>query len=105
MKYAVIAIQGKQYRVEEGQELIVDRLEGKKGDAVKISDVLLFSDGKKILVGSPLVKDITIKATLSDHQSGDKIRVATFKAKSRERKTHGHRQAESVIKIESIAAA
>lgn len=105
MKYAVISLQGKQYRVEEGQELTVDRLEDKKGDSLKIADVLLFSDGKKVLVGTPTVQDVVVKASVADHVLGEKLRVSKFKAKSRYRKTHGHRQSESVIKIESISVA
>ena len=104
MKYAVIALQGKQYRVEEGQELTVDRMENEKG-TLKISDVLFYSDGKQLLVGTPLIKNVTVKASVADHTKGIKIRVSTFKAKSRYRKTKGHRQAETLIKIESISAA
>lgn len=105
MTYAVVSLMGKQYKVVEGQELTVDRMDDLKDAKLTLSEVLLFSDGKKVLVGSPVVKGVTVKATVTDLVKGDKIRVSTFKAKSRYRKTHGHRQAETVLKIESIVAA
>ena len=104
MKYAVIQFQGKQYRVEEGMELTLDRVAEDEKKSLTLKDVLLFVDGDVVKIGAPYVDGATVKATVLSHGRGVKIRVATFKAKSKERKTIGHRQAETVLKIDTISA-
>ena len=102
MKYAVIQLQGKQYRVSEGDEFVVDRLTQAEGDKFTITDVLLLVDGDKKEIGQPTVKDAKVKCEVLANNKGEKIRVAKFKAKSRYRKVQGHRQLQSVIKVVSI---
>ena len=102
MKYAVIQLQGKQYRVSAGDEFIVDRLDKEEGDKFTVSDVLLVVNGDKKEIGQPIVKDAKVKCEVLVNNKGVKIRVAKFKAKSRYRKVQGHRQLQSVIKIVSI---
>lgn len=101
MKYAVISISGKQQVVSEGEKLQVDRLEVKEGDTLNIKDVLLVVDGGA-KIGTPLVEGATVKAKVVSHERGEKIRVATFKAKSRQRKVRGHRQSLTTLEIVSI---
>lgn len=95
MKYAVVRIGSRQFKVKEGQNLTVDRFDG------KISDVLLCVDGDKVSVGEPLVKAAKIKArVLGEGQKKTEIR--RFKAKSRYRKKTGHKQPVTKLLIERI---
>lgn len=103
MKYAVISISGKQQVVTEGEKLQVDRLEAKDGDTLEIKDVLLNVDGDKVQIGTPLVEGSKVSAKVVSHERGIKIRVATFKAKSRQRRVKGHRQELTTLEILSIS--
>ena len=99
MKYAVIAISGTQYKVEENQVITVDKFD----PTIKSTDqVLLTVNDDKVTVGTPTVKGATVEfESVRDYQ-GEKLRVSTFKAKSRYRKTHGFRAQLSDIKITKI---
>lgn len=99
MKYAVIAISGTQYKVEENQVITVDKLD----PLIKsTSEVLLIVDEDKVKIGNPTVKGASIEfENVRDYQ-GEKLRVSTFKAKSRYRKTHGFRAQLTDIKITKI---
>ena len=103
MKYAVIQLQGKQYRVEAGEELVVDRLTLDEGKTFEVEEVLLVVDGDKRQIGQPLVKEVKVKCKVLGNGKGPKIRVAKYKAKSRYRKVLGHRQLQSTIKVVSIS--
>ena len=102
MKKAVIATGGKQYVVAEGQTLSIERL---TGDDTKLSfDALLVVDGEKTTVGAPLVKGVTVKATVVDAEAkAEKVTAIRYKAKKRVHKTRGHRQAQTTVVIDSIA--
>lgn len=102
MKYAVIQLAGKQYKVTEGDELEINSLEEKEDAEIKISDVLLVADGSALTVGSPLIKDAVVTVKVLSHHKGEKIRVAKYKAKSRYRKVHGHKQHLTTVKVLSI---
>jgi len=99
MKYAIIATSGTQYKVEEGQIITVDKLEGEKDTKGKIESVLLVVDEDKIKIGTPVVKDATVEYQIVNQYQGDKVRVSKFKAKSRYRKTMGFRSQLTDIKI------
>ena len=103
-KYAIVKIGGSQYKVTEGDELEVDKIEGEKGKAVNLDEVLLLVD-EEIKIGEPLVKGTQIKAKIIEQFKGDKIRVATYKAKSRYRRVKGFRPLLTKIKIEKITVA
>ena len=103
LKYAVVKLQGKQYRVEEGMELTVDRMSQDEKASVLISDVLMVVHSDNVQIGTPMVTGAKVKMTVLKHEKGDKIRVATYKAKSRQRKVHGHRQSETVLHIDAIS--
>lgn len=103
-KYAVIQLQGKQYQVSEQDELIVDRLPQAEGESFQVEEVLLVVDGEKRQIGAPTVKGAKVTISVTSHAQGDKLRVFKYKAKSKYRKTQGHRQQQSVIKVDKIAA-
>ena len=101
-KYAVVKIGGSQYKVAEGDEIAVDKIDGEKGKSLTLEEVLLFVDEKKVAIGQPLVKNAKIKAEIVDQLKGKKIRVATYKAKSRYRRVKGFRSLLTRVKILSI---
>lgn len=102
MKYAIIATSGTQYKVEENQIITVDKLEGQVDSIGKIESVLLVVNDDKIEIGTPTVKNSTVKYQIVNQYQGDKIRVSKFKAKSRYRKTMGFRAQLTDIKITKI---
>lgn len=103
MKYAVIQIQGKQYRVREGELLTLDRLEGEVGDKLTISDVLLTGGEGETKVGTPTVAGASVQLTIKEHGLDEKLRVFKYKSKSKYRKTHGHRQRVTNVEVGAIA--
>ena len=102
MKYAVIQLAGKQYKVSPGDQLVVNRLDEKEGVEIKTSDVLLVATDGKVVVGTPLVKDALVTLKVLAHTRGDKIRVSTYKAKSRYHRTLGHKQLETKLEVVSL---
>ncbi len=98
--YAVIATGGKQYRVEPGQQLTVEKLAGEVGDTLQLPAVMVV-DGDDVTAGKD-VTDRTVKATIVEHDRGPKIRVFTYKNKSRQHKRRGHRQHRTSIRIDEI---
>ncbi|PIR61963.1 MAG: 50S ribosomal protein L21 [Candidatus Pacebacteria bacterium CG_4_10_14_0_8_um_filter_43_12] len=102
MAYAIIQLNGKQYKVSPKDEIIVDRVPQAAGEKVTSGDVLLVCDGDKVNVGTPLVSGASVSYTIKDHQRGKKIRVSKYKSKSRYRRVQGHRQEQSVLVIEAI---
>lgn len=101
MKYAIVRIGGKQYKAEEGQELLVDKLANpKKVEA----DILLYADGDKVKVGKPFVKEAKVSfKILADAEKGEKIDIYKFKAKSRYRRHTGFRPQYTRLQITKIA--
>ncbi len=95
MKYAVIRLGNRQFKVEEGQNLTVDRFDG------KISEVLLLVDGETVKIGKPLVEGVKIRTKIID-EGFEKTEIRRFKAKSRYRKTKGHKQPKTTIRIETM---
>ena len=102
MKFAVILTQGKQYRVEEGQELVLDRMTVQPEEKVTFDQILMVKDGEKVEIGQPTVSGASVVGSVLQHELGDKVRVSTFKAKARVRKTIGFRHSHTVIKIDQI---
>ena len=99
MKYAVIAISGTQYKVEENQVITVDKFD----PTIKSTDqVLLTVNDEKVTVGNPTVKGASVEFELVRDYQGEKLRVSIFKAKSRYRKTRGFRAQLADIKITKI---
>ncbi len=102
--YAVIKTGGKQYRVVPGERLKVEKLETEVGGTVTLNQVLMVSDGDKTTSGSPIVKGASVKATVVSHGRGDKVMIFKMRRRKHYRKTQGHRQSYTEIKIEAIAA-
>jgi large subunit ribosomal protein L21 len=99
MNYAIIEISGKQFKVTPGQHIVVDRLEAKEGDTINLDKVLLTVDGTDIKIGTPTVSEAKLSAKVLKHSKGEKIRVATYKSKSRYRRVKGHRQHQTELEI------
>lgn len=104
MTYAVIATGGKQYKVELGKTVEVEKLDA-EGKEIIFNQVLLLVDGNKVEVGTPSLKDVTVKGEVIElERKDDKIRVFKFKSKSRYRKLRGHRQTHTVVKVTAIGS-
>jgi large subunit ribosomal protein L21 len=98
-KYAVIKVSGKQYKVSEGEEILVDKITSSKPEIV----VLLVSDGEKVNVGKPTVAKAEVKVkVLKDLEKGKKLDVYKYKSKSRYRKHIGFRPLYTRLLIEKI---
>ena len=99
--YAIAQISGKQYKVEAGATIVVDRLNAEVGENVSFP-VMLTVDGSKVKAGNPVIKDVVVMAKVVAHVQDKKITVFKYKAKKNERKKQGHRQPYTKITIESI---
>jgi len=100
--YAIVEAKGKQYRVEEGMVLRVDRLPDEPGEEVLLDQVLLVADGERVTVGDPLVRGARVVARVLAHGRHKKIRGLKYKPKVRYRRRFGHRQPYTEIRIERI---
>jgi large subunit ribosomal protein L21 len=102
--YAVIEIQGSQYKAEKGAVLTVDRMSESEGDKVVFDKVLMLRDDKKVKIGEPFVKGATVKGVVEEHTRGPKVIVRKYKRRKRYKRTRGHRQQYSQVRIEEISA-
>jgi len=102
--YAVVRSGARSYRVEEGGTITVDRRAGDAGETVILDQVLVFADGVRVRAGTPFVTDAIVTAQIVGHGRGPKIRVFKYKNKTRSRKTRGHRQEETTLRIMKIEA-
>ena len=103
MKYAIIKTGGKQYKVEEKAEILVDKLEQEKGKEFEFKEVLLYRTDDEIIIGQPFIDKVKVKAVLIEHLKGKKITVSKFKAKVRYRRKIGFRPLLSRVKIKEIS--
>ena len=102
MNFAVVDISGKQFQVQELDELEVPKLQQKVGDSVVFDNVLLLNDNGKIKVGTPTVIKARVKATIMHHGRSKKVIVFKKKRRKDYKRTKGHRQDFTVVKIDSI---
>jgi large subunit ribosomal protein L21 len=102
--YAVVKSGGKQYKVQEGEVLRVEKLPGDVGAEITFDDVLLFSDGEKVQVGTPRLENVTVKGTVVEQGQARKILVFKYKRRKRYRRKQGHRQQYTAVKVDSIAS-
>ncbi len=102
--YAVIETGGKQYRVEEGELLAVERVMGEPGATVDLERVLLIGGGEAVVVGSPVVTGARVVGQVVRQTRGRKIRIFTYKRRKKYARRIGHRQAQTVIRIQKIEA-
>lgn len=102
--YAVVRSGGKQYRVQEGGTLTVDRLPGEPGERIELRDILVMGDGDDITVGAPVIDGARIIGTIAEQGRAPKVVVFRYKAKTRSRKKTGHRRAFTRVLVEDILA-
>ena len=102
--YAIVEIAGQQFKVEKDQQIFVHQLEGKEGDKVEFSNVLLVDDGGKIAVGAPAVEGAKVTAKIVEHAKGDKVIVFKKKRRKGYAVKNGHRQRFTKIAIDGITA-
>ncbi|WP_048307087.1 MULTISPECIES: 50S ribosomal protein L21 [unclassified Halomonas] len=102
--YAVIKSGGKQYRVQEGQTLKLEKLEVATGESLDFDQVLLVADGDDIKVGAPLVSGAKVSAEIVSHGRGKKVRIIKFRRRKHSMRRQGHRQWFTEVKITGISA-
>ncbi len=100
--YAVVATGGKQYKVKEGDNLQIEKINGEVGSKVTFDNVLLFSDGDNLSVGQPMLENVSVNGEIIDQSKAKKIIIFKTKRRKRYRKTQGHRQNYTTVKIEGI---
>ena len=102
--YAVVRTGGKQYRLGVGDSVKVEKLSDEVGNTVELSQILMVSDGGEVKVGTPLVTGASVKAEIVGHGRNKKIRVFKMKRRKKYRRTQGHRQAFTQLKVTEINA-
>jgi large subunit ribosomal protein L21 len=103
--YALVEIKGKQYKAEAGSLLKVDLCDKQPGEAMEFDSVLLVSGEKKTQIGQPYVKGVTVKAVVEEHGRDKKILVYKYKKRKNYRRTRGHRQHFTLLRVQEIAGA
>ena len=103
--YAVIKTGGKQYRVQPGDVIVVEKLDGDAGSDVKFGEVMMLGGDKGVTLGEPVIKGASVAATLVETRKGEKIKVFKKIRRQGYRRTAGHRQLESVLRITGIEGA
>ena len=101
--FAIINIAGKQFRVQEGDQIKVPQLSTEAGKSLVFDKVLLTNEGGKVELGSPLVSNASVSATVVDHGRDRKIRIFKKKRRKGYKRKNGHRQGFSIVKIDSIS--
>ena len=101
--YAVIKTGGKQYRVQAGDLLVVEKLDGEPGATLAFDQVLMIGEGEAVTVGAPVIEGASVSATLVETRKGEKIKVFKKIRRQGYRRTRGHRQFQSVLRVTGIA--
>ena len=102
--FAIVATSGKQFKVSEGDRILVDRVPANVGQTVRLDSVLMLGGDNKPVIGTPFVAGAAVEATVVAHRAGDKIIVFKFEARKRHRRKTGHRQQLSELRIGAIQA-
>jgi len=102
--YAVVNSGGKQYKVQQGEVLRVEKLSGDVGSSVTFDRVLMFSDGENVSIGQPLLDGVSVEGHIVEQGKAKKIIVFKYKRRKRFRRKKGHRQEFTAIQIDSIKA-
>ena len=103
--YAVIKTGGKQYRVQPGDLLVVEKVAGEPGANVTFGEVLAVGEGAAVTLGAPLVKGASVTGALIETRKGEKVKIFKKIRRQGYRRTRGHRQFESVVRVTAIAGA
>ena len=102
--FAVVKTGGKQYRVEEGRTLTIDRIAGEPGDSVELGEILMIGEGSDVTVGVPTVAGARVIGRISEQGRAPKVVVFRYKNKTRSRKKTGHRQPFTRLVISDVLA-
>ncbi len=102
--YAVIQTGGKQYRVQPGETIAVEKLAGNPGDPIAFDQVLLLSDDDMVAVGRPLVEGATVNGEIVEQGRGEKLIVYKFRRRKNYRRKTGHRQSLTAVKINEVVS-
>ena len=100
--YAVIKTGGKQYRVQPGDVLVVEKLAGDVGAAVKFDQVLAHGEGADVTLGAPVIDGAVVHATLIETRKGEKVKIFKKIRRQGYRRTRGHRQTETVLRVTGL---
>ena len=103
--YAVIKTGGKQYRVSPGDLMVVEKLAGEPGANVSFGDVLMVGEGEAVTIGSPTVAGASVSATLVETRKGEKVKIFKKIRRQGYRRTRGHRQHETALRVVGITGA
>ncbi|MCR9080674.1 MAG: 50S ribosomal protein L21 [Hyphomonadaceae bacterium] len=102
--FAVIKTGGKQYKVAEGDEIVIEKLAADAGESVTFDSVLMLGDGKKVTIGEPVVSGASVVGTVAEQRKGAKVLIMKKRQRNTYRRKKGHRQLETVVTIDSILA-
>jgi large subunit ribosomal protein L21 len=102
MMFAVIRTGGKQYKVAKDDVIAVEKLAGELGATIELGEVLMVGDGATVSTGTPLLPGASVSATLVEQRRADKIIVFKKKRRHNYRRKNGHRQHQSVLRIDEI---
>jgi large subunit ribosomal protein L21 len=102
--YAVIKTGGKKYKEAPGDMVKVEKLDAKKGDTIEIKDVFMVADGDKVTVGKPMVANAMVTAEVLGDGRGEKLLIFKHRRRKGFRKTNGHRQDFTTLKVKEIKA-
>ncbi len=102
--YAVIKTGGKQYRVNQGDKLKIEKIVGDVGANVVLDKILTVVDGDNVTIGSPIVRGASVSAIILSHGRHDKVRIFKMRRRKHYRKSQGHRQSFTEIQIDKISA-
>ena len=101
--YALVKTGGKQYRVSKDDTILVERLSAQEGEQIILNDVVMLGDGDKVTIGAPRVDGAGVRATVMRQTRGPKIIIFRRKRRKNHRRTQGHRQDLTLLKITEIA--
>tara|TARA_Y100000748_G_scaffold271423_1_gene244676 strand:- start:24 stop:365 length:342 start_codon:yes stop_codon:yes gene_type:complete len=101
--YAVIKTGGKQFKVSEGETLKIEKLTTEVGKKISISNVLTLVDGEKVTIGAPIIKGASVNVTVLAHGRRDKVKIFKMNRRKHYKKSQGHRQSFTEIKVDKIA--
>jgi large subunit ribosomal protein L21 len=101
--YAVVKSGGKEYRVSKGDLIRVEKLEGKAGDQVVIRDVLMVSDEGNVQLGTPQLTNAVVTGKIVQEAKGKKVLIYKMKRRKNYRRTKGHRQTYTYLRVEDIS--
>ena len=102
--YAIVKSGGKQYKIQEGDVIRVEKIPGDLDNPISFDQVLMFSDGENVRIGQPALNNVTVKGHIVEQGKGKKIIVFKYKRRKRYRRKQGHRQQYTAIKIDQIEA-